>query len=109
MNELVEIPWLKVFSNFIWILGASIILAVFSYHEFLTYMRKETRINVFKKKSFKRPFHVGMILIVGGISASLNNPFLIAITGSATLFLIVWFLKLSKISLFKMRKTKIED
>ncbi|UCC41117.1 MAG: hypothetical protein JSV96_06745 [Candidatus Aminicenantes bacterium] len=56
MNEFVEIPWLKVFSNFIWILGASITLAALSYHEFLVYMRKEKRINVFKKNPSRDPF-----------------------------------------------------
>ncbi len=31
MSEVTNIPWGKVFSNFVWILGASIILADFSY------------------------------------------------------------------------------
>ncbi|UCG02032.1 MAG: hypothetical protein JSW11_20855 [Candidatus Heimdallarchaeota archaeon] len=109
MNEFVEIPWLKVFSNFIWILGASITLAALSYHEFLAYMRKEKRINVFKKKSFKRPFLLGLVLIAAGISASVNKPFQAAITGSVSLFLVIWFLKLSKIKLPKLRKSKIEN
>lgn len=70
MNEISRIPWGKVFSNFIWILGASMILAVFSYHEFLAHLKKAKRTEVFKRNSFKKPFILGLVLIALGISAS---------------------------------------
>jgi hypothetical protein len=109
MNELTEIPWFDVFANFTWILGASIILASFSYHEFLAHIEKTRRIEVFKRNSFKRPLHIGLILIAVGASASANKPFLAAIAGGTAVFLVAWFLRLSKINLFKVRKKRIED
>jgi hypothetical protein len=96
MNELSTIPWGKVFSNFVWILGTSIILTALSYHEFLAHIQKAKRIEVFKRDSFKKPFLLGTILIAAGISASAHKLWLIAIFGIVALLLIIWSIKIVK-------------
>jgi hypothetical protein len=97
MNEIPAIPWRTVFSNFAWILGAAIILADFSYHEFLAHLQKEKRTKVFKRDFFKRSFLLGIILVASGISASTNRLWLIIIFGILSLSLIVWFIRVIKI------------
>ena len=93
MNEIPAIPWRTVFSNFIWILGAAIILADFSYHEFLAHLQREKKIKVFKRDFFKRSFLLGMILVASGISASTNRLWLVIIFAILSLSLIVWFIR----------------
>lgn len=102
MNEIQSIPWGKVFSNFVWIFGASLILADFSYHEFLSHKIKAPLIKVLKKSSFKTPFLWGVFLIAGGISLTIKNPWLAGIFGGAVLLFLV--LMLRKI---KMKRSKI--
>jgi tellurite resistance protein TehA-like permease len=97
MNEMATIPWGKVFSNFIWILGAAVILAAFSYHEFLAYTEKAKRIEVFKRDSFKKSLLLGAILIAAGISASAHKLWLTLIFGIAALLLIILAIKIIKI------------
>jgi len=97
MNEISGIPWGRVFSNFVWILGVAIILAAFSYHEFLAHIKKAKRIEVFKGDSFKKPFLVGTILIAIGISASARQLWLTAIFGIVALLLIIWSIKIIRI------------
>ncbi len=109
MSEVTNIPWGKVISNFVWILGASIILAVFSYHEFLAYVQKAKRIEVFKRNSFKKPFLFGLILVTAGVCASIHQPWLAAILGVVAFLLIIWFVKIVKIQSLKSRKKKIEN
>ena len=96
MNEIAKIPWLKVLSNFIWILGAAIILADFSYHEFLSNLQKAKIAEVIKRDSFKKPFLLGLILVATGISASIHQPWLAVIIGIVDLLLIIWFVKITK-------------
>lgn len=108
MNDMQSIPWGKVISNFIWILGASIILAVFSYYEFLAYVQKAKRIEVFKRNSFKKPFLFGLILVTAGVCASIHQPWLAAILGVVAFLLIIWFVKIVKIQSSRSSKTKIE-
>ncbi len=109
MNEVTKIPWGKVFSNFVWILGASIILAVFSYHEFLAYVQKAKRIEAFKRNSFKKPFLLGLILVTAGVCASIHQPWLAAILGVVAFLLIIWLVKIVKIQSSRSRKKKIEN
>ena len=109
MNDMQGIPWGKVFSNFVWILGASIILAVFSYHEFLAYVQKAKRIEVFKRNSFKKPFLLGLILVTAGICASIRQPWLAAILGVVAFLLIIWLIKIVRIQSLRNSKTKIEN
>ena len=109
MNEVAKIPWGKVFSNFVWILGASIILAVFSYHEFLAYVQKAKRREVFKRNSFKKPFLFGLILVTAGVCASIHQPWLAAILGVVSCLLIIWLVKIVRIQSLRNSKTKIEN
>ena len=97
MNEMSGIQWGRVFSNFVWILGAALILTAFSYHEFLAHIQKAKRIEVLKRDSFKKPFLLGTILIVTGISASVYQPWLKIIFGIVALLLIIWSVKIIKI------------
>lgn len=91
-----ELKILQIFSNLIWILGVALILAVFSYHEFLGCMQKAKRIEVFKRDSFKKPFLLGLILVAVGIGASIQRLWLAAIIGVVAFFLIIWFVKFIK-------------
>ena len=106
MNEMSEIPWGRVFSNFVWIIGASIILAVFSYHAFLTHIQKAKRIDVIKRDSFKKPFLLGTILIAAGISASAHQLWMMAIFGIVTLLLIIWSIKVIKFQAVEKQKDR---
>jgi len=97
MNEISDIPWGRVFSNFVWILGAALILTTFSYHEFLVHLQKAKRIEVFKRDSFKKPFLLGAILITIGISASAHKLWLTIIFGIVALLFIILAIKIIKI------------
>ena len=104
MNELPAIPWGKVISNFVWILGAAIILAAVGYQEFLARLRREVpesrekegrktgesrenkpsetaRRTGLGSEGFKKPFFLGLALIFAGASAALSRPFVSAILG----------------------------
>ncbi len=106
MNEIPKIPWGKVFSNFVWILGTALILTAVSYHEFLAHIKKAKRIEVFKRDSFKKPFLLGTILIAAGISASAHQLWLIAIFGILALLLIIWFIKVIKFQAVEKQKDR---
>lgn len=93
MDELIKIPWGKVFTNFVWIFGVSLMLADFSYHEFLAHREKAPLSKVLKKSSFKTLFHLGSILIAAGVSLSMKNPWLAGIAGGAAFILLVFLLK----------------
>ena len=67
MHEIPDIPWGKVISNFVWILGAAIILAAFSYHEFIAHVLKAKRSELFKRISFKKTLSLAGSLIAVGI------------------------------------------
>ena len=95
MNEIQSIPWGKVFANFVWIFGASLILADFSYHEFLSNQKKAPLIKVLKGSSFITPFLWGVFLVAAGISLSIKNPWLAGIFGGSA-FLLLVFLLLTK-------------
>ena len=97
MNEISRIPWGRVFSNFVWILGAALILTALSYHEFLAHLQKVKRIEIFKRDSFKKPFLLGTILIAAGISASAHQPWLTVVFGIVALLLVIWSIKIIKI------------
>ncbi len=92
MNEIPNIPWGKVFANFVWIFGASLILADFSYHEFLSHQKRVPLIKILKKSSFKTPFLWGVFLIAIGISLSIKNPWLAGIFGGAAILHLVFLL-----------------
>ena len=94
MTEVQVIPWGKVFSNFVWILGAAIILTTFSYHEFLAHLQKTKRKKAFKRALYNKPFLFGLILVTSGVSLSIHNMFLAVITGVTAFLLIIWLFKI---------------
>jgi len=100
VEELIKIPWWKIFANFVWIFGASIVLADFSYHEFLSHQKKTPLIKVMKKSSFKTPFLWGVFLITVGISLSIKNPWLAGIFGGAAFLLVVFLIRKIKTKIF---------
>ncbi len=106
MNDIPGIPWGKVFSNFVWILGTAILLAAFSYHEFLANVQKAKRIEIFKRDSFKKPLLLGTILIAAGISASAHQLWITIIFGIAVLLLIIWFIKMIKIQAIEKERDR---
>lgn len=90
MNNLSSsIPWWEILFNLIWIFGASLILAAISYHEFMAYINKIKRIDAFKGISFRKSFVWGMILVSTGVGASINQPYLMGIAWSVTIFLMI--------------------
>lgn len=85
-----------IISNFIWILGASIILAAFSYHAFLAHVQRIKRTEIFKRQSFMKPLLLGLVLAGLGISTSIHKLWIAATAGGATILLTVWFFKVIK-------------
>lgn len=90
MDEIIRIPWGKILANFVWIFGASLMLADFSYHEFLANKEKAPLIQVLKKSSFKTLFYLGLILTATGACFSIKNPWM---AGGAALLLLFFSLK----------------
>lgn len=97
MNEVQGIPWGKVFSNFVWILGTAIILITFSYHEFLAHIHKIKKVETFKRGSFKESFILGLILVTVGTSASIHQIWLSVVFAVIAFLLIIWLIKFLKI------------
>ena len=111
MNELPKIPWGKFISNFIWILGAAIIVAALGYQEFLAHLRKEIREEGKKgceegkngreeirstglsSEGFKSALFLGLTLIFGGASAAISPPFVSVILGIFSIVATVFFVK----------------
>jgi hypothetical protein len=93
MEELIKIPWGKIFTNFVWIFGASLMLADFSYHEFLAHREKTPLITVLKKDSFKSPFFWGVFLFALGVCISNVNPWLAGVSGGAAMLFLIFLLK----------------
>ena len=60
------IDWWNVFFNSLWILGLAIVLAAFSYHDWLARETGRRWREVFKEPSWKLWFAVGMFLTCAG-------------------------------------------
>ena len=84
---------LPVFFNFIWILGAALILFNFSLHGFLARSTPMKLRSLIKSISFQKLFLTGLILIAGGVCVSVNNLLAAAVAGGITLFLIILLVK----------------
>jgi hypothetical protein len=67
------IPWGAVLSNFVWIVGAAIILAAFSYHDFLAQRERKKLKDVLSRNSFKKPLLGGLALVFGGAALSVRS------------------------------------
>ena len=88
MNPLPKIPWGAVFSNFLWIVGAAVILAAISYHDYLASQKKEKFINLLKRNSFKKPLFSGLFLVTAGIALSVHFLWLSIIMGILAIFVL---------------------
>ena len=101
-----EFKILQIISNFMWILGLAIILAAFSYHEFLAHLQKTKRQEIFKRDSFRKPCLLGLILVASGVSFSVQKLWLTAIFGVVAILLTILFVKLAKIQAAEKQEGK---
>ena len=60
------IDWWMVAANGLWILGLSVLLAAFSYHDWLAGRTGRRRRDLFKECSFRFPWTTGMLLVCAG-------------------------------------------
>ncbi len=65
--EFVVVDWRLISANFLWILGAAIILITLSYHEFLASQKKIKFWNILMASSFKKYSILGLTLIALGL------------------------------------------
>jgi len=79
MNEAARIPWGDVASNFIWILGAAIILAAFSIHQHLIQGKKSGGPNALEKNAFKSSLLAGLGLVFLGLGLAIGSLMFAAI------------------------------
>ena len=91
---MIQIPWGKMLANFVWIMGTALILAAFSYHDYLAYREKMKLGEALRRKSFFWPLMIGSILISAGVAASIRSPFLSAIFASGAFLLTVLLKKM---------------
>ncbi len=61
------IDWGYVVTNSLWILGLSMILAAFSYHDWLARESKQSRRDLLQRPSWRLPFSTGMLLFCLGL------------------------------------------
>ncbi|MCX7973241.1 MAG: hypothetical protein N3B16_01900 [Candidatus Aminicenantes bacterium] len=93
MEEIKRFPWRELIINFIWIVGAAIILASLSWHEFKV---RETGLNwknILKSKGFRRPIYLGLFFILTGVAATVNSPWLSVLAGLPAGFFLILFLQ----------------
>lgn len=97
MDNLLKFPWGMVLSNFVWILGASVILATFSYHEFLAHAEGVKRKEIFKRRSFVKTFLIGSVLVGTGVSLSLHEVVWKVVFGVITIGMILLLIRRRRI------------
>lgn len=61
------IDWAYVATSSLWILGLSIILAAFSYHDWLARETGQRLRDLFERPSWRLPFSTGMVLFCLGL------------------------------------------
>jgi hypothetical protein len=66
-NHNAMINWLQVFFNLLWLLGLALILAAFSYTNWLAHARGVRTRQLLGTLTFQRPFSIGMGLISLGL------------------------------------------
>lgn len=91
MEEATRFPFGTAMANFLWILGAAIILAVISWHEFHVRAGRLRWKGLMKSAGFRRPIYVGLIFIMAGLALSIHSPW-IAATGATMAFVFFFFL-----------------
>ena len=94
----------RIISNFIWILGISLILAAFSLHEFLSYKLRIKRKELFKRDTFKKSIVLGLVLIVFGLIVSVQVFWLSLILMISAVLLLFW-----SIMFIDSKKTKFQE
>ena len=107
MSEGIGFPWGRVLAYFLWIFGLAVVLATFSYHEFLIHLKKTSWKEIFSSSSFLKPVHIGGILILAGISGSLHDPMIAGIFGVTAFLVALWYAKLDRVWV-KLKKKRIE-
>jgi hypothetical protein len=68
------IDWWMVASNGLWIFGLALLLAAFSYHDWLAAERGWPRREVFSARSFRAPWTTGLFLTFGGWALARSGP-----------------------------------
>jgi len=112
MNEIPAIPWGRVISHLVWILGAAIILAALGYQEFLAHLEKELRgkkesekgekksqtgpikHHGLRSKGFKKALFFGLTLVFAGASAAISRALPSVILGVSAYFTGIKYLKI---------------
>lgn len=84
------IDWTYVGTNGLWILGLSIILAAFSYHDWLAHETGQRRRDLFKRPSWRLPFSTGMILFCLGLGLGRQLAWWERMFWGALAFSFVW-------------------
>lgn len=99
-------PWGKMIANFLWILGAAVILLDLSYHDFLVHKKKRKWREIVESDSFLRPIHISGILIFAGLAGSLRDPVTAGLMGACAFLLILLMGKDKKIVRMIKRKMR---
>jgi hypothetical protein len=68
------IDWYLVATSALWILGASILLAAFSYHQWLAGERGRRLRDQWRERSWQQASAVGMLLVCLGFGLSEGSP-----------------------------------
>jgi hypothetical protein len=101
MYETSPFNWIEAAVNFLWILGAAIILAALSYWDYTRHASKKRGGWRASRpgESLKKALLAGSTLIAAGVSATVKNPLLaivFAAAGCALAFLLIRYLLKSK-------------
>ncbi len=87
----------SVLKNFIWLLGAAIILSALSWQEFIIQKEGKKRKDAWRSQQFKLPFYLGLFLITIGVCLTIQSAFMaVLMLGSSFLFLFLLFRTLTK-------------
>lgn len=97
------IDWAYVATNSLWILGLSIILAAFSYHDWLVHETRRRRRDLFRTASWRLPVSTGMMLFCLGLGLGRDVEW-----WERTLWgsLVVWFARQGAVAFLEQRKTQ---
>lgn len=93
MSTELVFPWGQVIVYFLWILGLAVILADFSYFDFISRKKNLAWKDILKRDDFLRPLHLGGILILVGVGGALHDPMLAAVCWAGGFALGVWFVR----------------
>ena len=94
MKEAVPIDAIRVLFHFLWIAGASWILASFSYREFLAWRRKASVLDGLRQRAFLKSFFAGAALVAAGIGLTTPLLGLKLVCGAAAASAIAGFIRL---------------